>query len=60
MGKQPTKRGPELSVEIGPRGVRRIVVETARGDQAAGNAILAKILPAVDDINKACVGEAHR
>lgn len=48
-------KGPELTVEIGTRGVTRIVVETARGERAQGTALLRQILPAIDQVNEVIV-----
>lgn len=46
------RKGPELTVEINARGVTRIVVETDRGQRTQGTALLQRVLPAIDDLNR--------
>jgi len=53
------RKGPELTVEINTHGVTRIVVETDRGQRAQGTALLQRVLPMVDELNRRACEEGR-
>jgi hypothetical protein len=46
------RKGPELTIEVDRQGVRRIVVETDRGQRPKGTALLQRLLPTLDEVSR--------
>ena len=48
-----TKPSAELIVQVTASGLRRVVVDTAKGQRGDGFALLGRVLPALEELNRA-------